>query len=146
MKLALERVQADVQNAARDTKWPTMNAKVAFIISGVKSVWAFNNLEFIADVKYQSATVVLLSSKPRRAKEMVKLFNTTVKKWRYFGREIVRDCNPFSRHFTVHTSSTRTHCFNRKTRHCSRSMVSHAATCIRGLLVAFHVTYRKHFI
>ena len=28
-----------------------MNAKVAFIISGIKSVWAFNNLEFIADVK-----------------------------------------------------------------------------------------------
>lgn len=46
MKLALERVQADAQNAARDTKWPTMNAKVAFII-----VWAFNNLEFIANVK-----------------------------------------------------------------------------------------------
>ena len=46
VKLALERVQADAQNAARDTKWPTMNAKVAFII-----VWAFNNLEFIADVK-----------------------------------------------------------------------------------------------
>ena len=51
VKLALERVQADAQNAARDTKWPTMNAKVAFIISGIKSVWAFNNLEFIADVK-----------------------------------------------------------------------------------------------
>lgn len=51
MKLALERVQADAQNAARDTKWPTMNAKVAFIISGIKSVWAFNNLEVIADVK-----------------------------------------------------------------------------------------------
>lgn len=28
-----------------------MNAKVAFIISGIKSVWAFNNFEFIADVK-----------------------------------------------------------------------------------------------
>ena len=28
-----------------------MNAKVAFIISGIKSVWAFSNLEFIADVK-----------------------------------------------------------------------------------------------
>ena len=28
-----------------------MNAKVAFIISGIKSVWAFTNLEFIADVK-----------------------------------------------------------------------------------------------
>ena len=28
-----------------------MNAKVAFIVSGIKSVWAFNNLEFIADIK-----------------------------------------------------------------------------------------------
>ena len=35
MKLALERVQADVQNAARDTKWPTMNAKVVLRVSGL---------------------------------------------------------------------------------------------------------------
>ena len=47
VKLALERVEADAQNAARDSKWPTMNAKVVFIISDVKSVWALNNLGFI---------------------------------------------------------------------------------------------------
>lgn len=87
MKLALERVQADAQNAARDTKWPTMNAKVVFIISDVKSVWAFNNLEFIADVKSYGQLAVFslvrnsrfLPSKPCRAREIVKLFNITVK-------------------------------------------------------------------
>lgn len=54
MKLALERVQADAQNAARDSKWPIMNAKVVCIISDVKSVWAFNNLESSASCFFPS--------------------------------------------------------------------------------------------